>query len=84
MPVQDFLKAGAIGEQVVVNRATPINVDLYGTPVVLRTHAKTVGELIKEKNIKLIKNDQVVPAADTPLSQIKKFPLSGPAPRPKP
>lgn len=67
-PVQDFVKTGAIGEQVIIDRATPINVDLYGTPVVLRTHATTVGELIKEKKIKLIKDDQVIPAANTPIT----------------
>ena len=68
VPAQNFLKDGAIGEQVVVNRATPVNVDLYGTQVVLRTHATTVAALIKEKHIKLIKNDQVVPALNTPIT----------------
>lgn len=67
-PVQDFIKTGAIGEQVVVKRATPINVDLYGTKVTVRTQAKTVADLIKEKNIKLIPKDQVVPALDTPIT----------------
>lgn len=67
-PVQNFVTSGAIGEQVVIDRATPINVDLYGAQVVLRTHAKTVADLIKEKNIKLIKNDQVVPALNTPIT----------------
>ena len=67
-PSKNFLSGGAIGEQVKIERATPINVDLYGTPVVLRTHAKTVAELIKDKNIKLIPNDQVVPAPETPIT----------------
>jgi uncharacterized protein YabE (DUF348 family) len=49
LPSQDFLQSGAIGEQVVIDRATPVNVDLYGTPVVLRTHARTVGEMMREK-----------------------------------
>ena len=66
-PVSDFVKTGAIGEQIVVDRAVPVNVDLYGTPVTLRTHAKTIGQLIKEKDIHLQKNDQIVPAADTPI-----------------
>ena len=67
-PTQDFVTQGSIGEQVVVDRATPINVDLYGTPVVLRTHAKTVGELIHEKGIKLQAKDQIVPALNTPIT----------------
>ena len=71
-PADDFLKTGGIGEQVDISRATPISVDLYGTPVTLRTHAKTVGELIKEKNIKLVQNDRVEPTADTPISPNQK------------
>ena len=71
-PVQDFVSTGAIASQVTIDRATPINVDLYGTPVVLRTHATTVGGLIKEKHIKLIPKDQVVPSLDTPLDPSQK------------
>lgn len=67
LPTQNFVSSGAIGEQVVINRATPVDVDLYGTPVVLRTHAATVGALIKEKNIKLVANDQIVPGPSTPI-----------------
>lgn len=70
---QDFLKLGGIGEQVEVDRATPVNVDLYGTPVILRTHAKTVGGLAKEKNIKLIQNDRMEPSADTPITPGQKI-----------
>ena len=67
-PVDNFLKAGAVGQQVVIDRATPVNVDLYGTQVVLRTHATTVAGLMKEKNIKLINNDKVDPAPSTPIT----------------
>lgn len=72
-PAQDFLKTGGIGEEVRVDRATPVNVDLYGTPVILRTHAKTVGGLAKEKNIKLIQNDRMEPSADTPITPNQKI-----------
>ena len=68
VPSQNFLMATAIGEQIVIDRATPVNVDLYGAHVVLRTHATTIAELIKEKNIQLIGNDQVSPAPDTPIT----------------
>ena len=67
-PATDFIKTGAVGEQVVIDRAVPVNMNLYGTPLAIRTHAKTVGELVQQKNIKLAKDDQVVPAADTPLT----------------
>lgn len=68
VPSQNFLLTTAIGEQIVIDRATPVNVDLYGTHVVLRTHAKTIAGLIKEKGIQLVGNDQVSPASDTPIT----------------
>ena len=67
-PAQDFIKTGAIGEQVVINRAMPVNLNLYGTPLALRTHAATVGDLVKQKKIVLAKDDQLIPSADTPLT----------------
>ncbi|HET7060032.1 MAG TPA: G5 domain-containing protein [Candidatus Saccharimonadales bacterium] len=68
VPSQDFVQSGAIGEQVVIDRATPVNVDLYGTPVVLRTHAKTVGGMMKEKNIVLTKQDHLSVPQNTPIT----------------
>ncbi len=68
VPVQDFVKSGAIGEQLIIDRATPVNVDLYGTPVVLRTHAATVGELIKEQKIVLTKDDKLSIPETTPIT----------------
>lgn len=67
-PDQDIVSDGAIGKEVVIDPATPVNLNLYGTPVVVRTHAATVAELIKEENIHLAPTDQVIPAENTPLS----------------
>jgi len=67
-PVQNFVESGAIGQQLHIDRATPINVNLYGSPLTIRTHAQTVGALIKEKGIHLAKDDQVTPAVTTPIS----------------
>lgn len=66
-PVDNFLKEGAIGERIVIDRATPINLNLYGTPLQTGTHAKTVGDMLREKGIKLGSSDQVLPAPDTPI-----------------
>jgi uncharacterized protein YabE (DUF348 family) len=66
-PVMDFTQ-GAIGEEVVVDRATPVNVNLYGAPVVMRTHATTVGGLLKERHIRLASQDQVKPDPSTPIT----------------
>lgn len=68
LPTDNFLTESSIGERVVIDRATPVNMNLYGTPVTLRTHAKTVGELLKEKNIKLSKDDTVQPTANTAIA----------------
>ena len=67
-PVSDFVKTGAIGEQVVIDRSVAVNLNLYGTPLALRTHADTVGDLIKQKQIVLAKDDQITPAVTTPLT----------------
>jgi uncharacterized protein YabE (DUF348 family) len=67
LPANNFLIEGSIGERVVIRRATAVNLNLYGTQLSLRTQAKTVGELLKEKNIKLSKGDTVQPVADTPI-----------------
>lgn len=68
LPTDNFLTDSSIGERVVIDRATPVSVNLYGTPVTLRTHAKTVAELLKEKGITLHGGDSVQPAQATPLT----------------
>lgn len=67
-PATNFLTSHAIGQQVVIDRATPVSINLYGTLISTRTHAKTVGDLVKEKQVKLAKDDQVTPSLSTPLS----------------
>ncbi len=67
-PITDFVSTGSISERVTVERATPVSVNLYGAPVVIRTHAKTVRELIDERKIKLLPQDQVKPAIDAPIA----------------
>lgn len=67
-PTSDFLRTGTIGAQVTINRATPVNLNLYGTPLAIRTHAATVGDLVKQKNIVLAKDDQLIPDKKTLLT----------------
>lgn len=69
LPTTNFLQEDAIGERVVIDRAVPVHVNLYGTPVDLWTHAHTVGELLTEHHIKLQAHDSVQPAADTPIAE---------------
>ncbi len=67
-PVTEFLKDGTLGTTVTIKRAMPVTMNLYGETVQLRTQAKTVGELLKERGVKLEKDDSVQPAADTKLT----------------
>lgn len=67
-PITDFVASGGISEQVIVDRATPVQVSLYGSVVTLRTHARTVGELLAERKIKLAPQDQVKPDLSTPIA----------------
>lgn len=64
----DFVRDGSIGEKVVIDRATPTNLNLYGTQVPVRTHAETVGDLLKEKKVELAKDDTVQPSLDTVIT----------------
>jgi uncharacterized protein YabE (DUF348 family) len=64
LPVDNFLTEGSIGERVVIQRATPVHVNIYGTQVSMRTHATTVGELVKERGIKMGENDSIQPTAN--------------------
>ena len=73
---ENFLREGVLGEKVVIDHATPANINLYGTHVPVRTHSKTVAELLKEKNVKLEANDSVQPALETPITpQVQIFVL---------
>ncbi len=68
LPTENFLTESSIGERVVITRSTPIALNLYGTQVNMRTLSKTVGDLLKERDIKIGKDDTVQPALDTVLN----------------
>lgn len=63
------IQNGLVAEKVVVERATPVSLNLYGENLPLRTQAETVGELLAEKNVKLNKGDTLKPTADTRLTK---------------
>ena len=70
---QGDIADNVIGEQVVVARATPVMLNLYGTQVPSFTQAKTVGSLLSEKHIKLDNGETVNPVPTsviTPNMQI--------------
>lgn len=65
---KDITDQPIIGDQVVVDRATPANINLYGNNIPVRTRAKTVGELLEQKDIKTIPGDTIQPSVDTPIT----------------
>lgn len=65
---ENILRNNAIGEEVIIDRATPAYLNLYGTAVPVRTHAKSVAELLKEKNVQLAASDTVEPAPSTAIN----------------
>ena len=67
VPSANFLKSGVIGQSIVINPATPINLNLYGKNILIRTHAKTVADLMKKEHIRLSSKDQIFPSLASSL-----------------
>lgn len=47
----ETLEDGVIGEKIIIDRALPVKLSLYGTTYDIRTQAETVGELAEERRI---------------------------------
>jgi uncharacterized protein YabE (DUF348 family) len=67
-PARNFVAQQSIGERIVIQRSVPVTLNVYGTMLSLRTHATTVSELLRSKNVRLTKADTVIPAGDTPIT----------------
>lgn len=65
-PTQDVLKNG-ISEEIIIDRSTPVLLNLYGTPLPVRTHAKTVKQLLDDKKVKLADGETVQPELNAAL-----------------
>lgn len=63
-----ILDGDGISKRITVRQSVPVNLNLYGTPITVRTQAKTVGEFVKEKKIRLTDGAVVAPAENTPLT----------------
>ena len=57
-----------IGEKVVVGRATPITLNLYGTPIPSYTQGQNVAQVLREKHIKLENGETVSPVPDAAVT----------------
>lgn len=65
---ENILASDGSGEELTITRATVFNLVLYGKSITARTQAKTVGEMLKDKKIRLGKDDTLSVLANTPLS----------------
>jgi uncharacterized protein YabE (DUF348 family) len=63
----DMVSSGA-GLTLTITRATPFTFILYGKPIQAYTMKKTVGEVLKDKNITLGVNDVLAIPAATPIT----------------
>ena len=65
--VDDVLADGGAGLKLSIDRATPFTFILYGKPIQARTQSTTVGAMLKEKGVKLGKDDGVSLPNETPI-----------------
>jgi len=65
---QGDIKDNVIGEQVTISRATPIQLNLYGTQVPSYTQAHTVAQILTEKHIVLDNGESVNPDLKTSVT----------------
>lgn len=63
----DFITEGA-AEIMTITRATPFTFVFYGKTEQAYTQAKTVGDMLVEKHIKMAANDVVEPGKSTPIT----------------
>jgi uncharacterized protein YabE (DUF348 family) len=67
-PVVNLVSEQAIAQKIIIDRSTPLTLNVYGTVLSLRTHTKTVADLLRAKNIHLGPKDSVQPAENTPIT----------------
>lgn len=65
---QGSLNEGVIGEKVIVSRATPVSLNLYGAQLTAYTRAETVKDFLAEKQIELLDGETVQPEEKTPIT----------------
>lgn len=64
---EDVLTDG-VGSKLVIDRAIPVTLSLYGAPSQIYTHASTVENLLSEKGVKLGASDSMSVAQSTPVT----------------
>lgn len=67
--VSGNIASDGASEVLTITRAKAVTLHLYGTPTQVYTHAKTVGEMLKQKGINLLEKDTITPGLQTPLTE---------------
>jgi uncharacterized protein YabE (DUF348 family) len=67
-PIDDITNQDIIGENLAIDRAITVQLNLYGARVPVRTREDTVKGLLESKNINLATDQQVFPGPDTKLT----------------
>ncbi len=67
-PLTQFVRDGA-GLELLIDRATPFTLDLYGSVLTVRSQQATVGDMLSQRGITLGADDQISVSLDTPLSE---------------
>lgn len=65
--IDDILLTGALGQRLIIERATPVKIDLYGETITHRTQADTVGAVLDESGVVLGASDKITAAKDSPI-----------------
>lgn len=65
--VDDVLIDGTAAQKVIIDRAIPLKLELYGKTADIRTQARTVGDIMKEKGVVLAQQDVSSHPLDQPV-----------------
>lgn len=67
-PAANIVAQQSVAERIVINRAVPVTLNVYGAVLSLRTHDTTVRQLLHDRGVKLRSQDTVIPTIDTPIT----------------
>ncbi len=67
-PAVDLVSQQSLGESIVINRAVPVTLNVYGTVLPLRTHVATVAALLQDRGVRLRPQDTVIPDGNTQIT----------------
>jgi resuscitation-promoting factor RpfB len=68
-PSQNVLEDGIAAQKIVIDRATPVTINLYGNQIATRTRSKTVSDVLAEKNIQLLEGDTLQPSGESAITK---------------